>query len=114
MKFFNSCPLLLIGISSASCATLPADYARPTSTAFQGYLDTSAGEIFEAAAVQHPDESEFAIIRYGRQAFTARWWLTYYPISSADDPMEIKFLRKIFLGKLWKSGESFERNSMYR
>ena len=84
MKFFNSCLLLLISISSASCATLPDDYARPISTAFQGYLDTSAGKIFEQAAVQHADESGFAIIRYGRQAFTARVALTELAEKSLD------------------------------
>ena len=84
MKFLSFFLPLLIGISSASCATLPEDYARPITTAFQDYLDTSAGKMFEAAAVQHPDESGFAIIRYGRQAFTARVALTELAEKSLD------------------------------
>jgi len=64
--------LLLIGLMFTGCATVPKDYPRTESTAFQDYLDTSVGQLFEEAAQQHPGESGFAIIREGRQAFTAR------------------------------------------
>jgi hypothetical protein len=45
---------------------VPKDYPRTESTAFQDYLDTSVGQLFEEAAQRHPGESGFAIIRYGR------------------------------------------------
>lgn len=69
-----SCSLLclfFIGLI-AGCATVPKDYPRSESTVFQAYLETGVGQLFEAAAVQHPGESGFAIIRHGRQAFAAR------------------------------------------
>jgi putative cardiolipin synthase len=64
--------MLFTAMLFAGCATVPTDYPRTESTAFQDYLDTSVGQVFEEAAQQHPGESGFAIIRYGRPAFTAR------------------------------------------
>jgi putative cardiolipin synthase len=84
LRFPSYCLLLLIVISTISCATLPEDYPRTNSTAFQDYLDTSVGQLFEEAADQHPDKSGFAIIRYGRQAFTARIALTELAEKSLD------------------------------
>ncbi len=84
-NFLTHCLLVLVlGISLTSCAALPEDYPRTNSTAFQDYLETSVGQLFEAAAVQHPDKSGFAIIRYGRQAFTARIALTALAEKSLD------------------------------
>ena len=76
--------LLLVGVSLTSCATLPENYPRTSSTAFQDYLQTSVGQFFEEAAVQHPDESGFAIIRHGRKAFTSRIALTELAEKSLD------------------------------
>jgi putative cardiolipin synthase len=76
--------LLLIGLLFTGCATVPTDYPRSESTAFQDYLDTTGGQLFEAAAVQHPGKSGFAIIRYGRPAFTARVALTQLAERSLD------------------------------
>jgi len=64
--------LLLIGLLFTGCASVPKDYPRTESTAFKNYQDTSMGQQFEEAAQQHPGDSGFAIIRNGRQAFTAR------------------------------------------
>jgi putative cardiolipin synthase len=84
-NFLTHCLLVLVlGFSLTSCAALPEDYPRTSSTAFQDYLETSVGQLFEAAAVQHPDKSGFAIIRYGRQAFTARIALTALAEKSLD------------------------------
>jgi putative cardiolipin synthase len=69
------CGMSLVVLSTfilMSCASVPKDYARTESKAFQDYLDTSVGQLFEQTAREHPGESGFAIIRYGRQAFTAR------------------------------------------
>ena len=76
--------LLLVGVSLTSCATLPENYPRTSSTAFQDYLQTSVGQFFEEAAVQHPGESGFAIIRHGRKAFTSRIALTELAEKSLD------------------------------
>ena len=60
--------VLLIG----SCATVPKDYPRTESTAFQFHESTSIGKELAGLAAQHPGESGVAIIRRGRPAFTAR------------------------------------------
>ncbi|MGD8842866.1 MAG: hypothetical protein PVJ83_05265 [Gammaproteobacteria bacterium] len=42
-----SCWLILsIAVLSAGCSTLPKDYQRTESTAFQDYLDTGVGQLF--------------------------------------------------------------------
>src|SRR4030095_16880106 len=56
----------------ASCATVPKDYPRTESTAFQFHESTSIGKELAGLAAQHPGESGVAIIRRGRPAFTAR------------------------------------------
>ena len=83
--FLKLCLLLLpISLLFAGCASVPKDYPRTESTAFEDHLDTSVGQLFEEAAVQHPGESGFAIIRYGRPAFTARVALTELAEKSLD------------------------------
>jgi putative cardiolipin synthase len=83
MKLLSYC-VLLISVSPTSCAALPEDYPRTHSTAFQDYSSTPVGEFFEEAAVQHPGESGFVIIRHGRRAFTARVALTELAEKSLD------------------------------
>jgi len=56
----------------ASCATVPKDYPRTESTAFQFHESTSIGKELAGLAAQHPGESGVAIIRRGRPAFTTR------------------------------------------
>ena len=68
--------VILATLLAVGCASVPTDYPRSDSKAFTDYLDTSVGQLFEETAVQHPGESGFAIIRKGRQAFTARVALT--------------------------------------
>jgi len=83
--FLRFCMLsLLVGCMAMGCATVPEDYPRSTSTAFPDYLDTSLGKLFEEAALQHPGESGFTIIRHGREAFTARIALTALAEKSLD------------------------------
>jgi putative cardiolipin synthase len=76
--------LLLIGFVLAGCATLPTEYPRQPSTAITDYPATSLDQLFEKDAAQHPGESGFAIIRHGRQAFTARVALTDLAEKSLD------------------------------
>jgi putative cardiolipin synthase len=56
----------------ASCATVPTDYPRTESTAFQLHETTRIGKELADLAAQHPGESGMAIMRHGRPAFTAR------------------------------------------
>jgi putative cardiolipin synthase len=58
------------------CASLPTDYPRTTSTAFQEHETTVMGKQFAEAAAQHPGNSGFNILRYGSNAFTARIAMT--------------------------------------
>jgi cardiolipin synthase C len=64
--------LVLSVLLAAACATLTKDYPRTASTAFQDHESTAIGKQIAALAAQHPGESGFALIRRGRQAFTAR------------------------------------------
>ena len=64
-------PLLLTMLVSG-CASLPTDYPRTESTAMQDYQSTLMGQRFAAAEAEHPGESGFTIIRYGRNAFSTR------------------------------------------
>jgi putative cardiolipin synthase len=83
--FLGACLLLLlIGVLFTGCATVPTDYPRTPSAAFTDHTATSLGQLFEGAAVQHPGESGFAIIRHGRQAFTDRVALTELAEKSLD------------------------------
>lgn len=76
--------LLLIFLLFSGCASVPRDYPRTSSTAFEDYLDTSQGRFFEQAAAQHPGESGFSIIRNSRPAFTSRVALTELAEKSLD------------------------------
>jgi putative cardiolipin synthase len=78
------CSFLLIGLVLAGCATLPTEYPRHPSTAITDYPATGLDQLFEEVAAQHPGESGFAIIRHGRQAFTARVALTELAEKSLD------------------------------
>jgi putative cardiolipin synthase len=64
--------LALSVLLAAGCAIVHKDYPRTASTAFQDHESTAIGKEIAALAGQHPGESGFAIIRRGRQAFTAR------------------------------------------
>jgi len=73
----RSCLLLLLaGLVLAGCASVPKDYPRIESAAFEDHQSTKIGKYFAKAAARDPGASGFAIIRYGRQAFTARVALT--------------------------------------
>ena len=58
------------------CASLPTDYPRIDSTAFQEHEATVIGKEFAEDAAQHPGESGFTIIRYGNKAFSSRIAMT--------------------------------------
>jgi len=82
---FKACVFfLLTGLVLTGCATVPTEYPRHPSSAITDYTGTSLDQLFEAAAARHPGESGFAIIRHGRQAFTARVALTDLAEKSLD------------------------------
>ena len=64
--------LALTALLLGGCASLPKDYPRATSAAYSDHASTAIGRSVERAAARHPGESGFAIIRTGRNAFTAR------------------------------------------
>jgi putative cardiolipin synthase len=69
----------------AGCATmLPTDVQRTPSTAFADYDSTTTGRLFEEAALQHPGQSGFALIRKGQPAFTGRIAMTAMAEKSLD------------------------------
>ncbi|MEA3278770.1 MAG: phospholipase D family protein [Pseudomonadota bacterium] len=75
--YLRSCLLLLLaGVLFSGCASVPKDYPRTQSAAFQDHESTAIGRYLGKAAARHPGESGFAIIRYGPPAFTSRVALT--------------------------------------
>lgn len=64
--------VLLLVLLMTGCASLPTDYPRSESTAIEDYQSTSMGQRWAAAEAEHPGESGFAILRYGRNAFSIR------------------------------------------
>jgi putative cardiolipin synthase len=76
--------ILFLSAVSTACATLPRDYPRTESSAFADYLETPVGRLFEEEAAKHPGDSGFAILRYGRQAFTSRIAMTELAEKSLD------------------------------
>jgi putative cardiolipin synthase len=69
--------LILLGsLLLTGCASVPQDYQRTQSAAIQDHADTAIGNYIAKSAARHPGKSGFAIIRYGRQAFTDRVALT--------------------------------------
>ncbi len=76
--------LLFAVLSFAGCASLPTDYPKQPSTAFDQPQLTTMGRFFGKAAAAHPGESGFVIIRHGRQAFTARIMLADLAEKSLD------------------------------
>jgi putative cardiolipin synthase len=70
-RLINSVCLWLV-LLVTGCASLPSDYPRTESTALEDYRTTVMGQKFMTAEAEHPGESGFALIRYGRNAFSTR------------------------------------------
>jgi putative cardiolipin synthase len=64
--------LVALLLMLSGCASLPTDYPRTESTAMTDYRSTVMGQKFAASEAEHPGESGFAIVRYGRNAFNLR------------------------------------------
>jgi len=70
----------------SGCASLPTDYPRPESKALADYASTTLGQQFAASEAAHPGDSGFALLRYGRNAFSARLAL----IDSAEKSIDLQ------------------------
>ena len=82
--FLKLCFLFfLVSLLFTGCASVPEDYPRTASTAFGDYQTTTLGRFFDKTG-ESPDESGFAILRYGRNAFTARIALTQLAEQTLD------------------------------
>ncbi len=81
----NSCiPPLFAAVLLAGCSTLPADYPRTFSTAFQDYRATSVGKRIAQEEKRYPGKSGFAVLRRARPAFTSRIVFTELAEKSLD------------------------------
>ena len=66
---------VLLALTSG-CASVPTDYPRTTSNAFENHESTKIGASFAEEAARYPGKSGFSIIRKGRYAFTDRIAMT--------------------------------------
>ena len=83
MRFLGILPLLFI-VLVTGCASLPTDYPRTESAAIQDYQTTPIGSKYLAEDAQHPGESGFAILRFGRDAFNVRIAMTQVAEKTLD------------------------------
>jgi len=67
---------MLASLLFVACSTVPEVYPRTSSHALKNYKSTDLGKDIEKEVVQHPGKSGFSVIRYGREAFTARVTMT--------------------------------------
>lgn len=87
MKSFHALAGLITCLALAACASLPTDYAREPSEAFKDHQSTEFGARIARAATEHPDQSGFALLRYGRQAFTGRVAVT----AKAEHTLDVQY-----------------------
>lgn len=66
------------------CASVPQEYPRTVSHALQETVDSPLVRRLEQEALAHPDQSGFAIVRRGQNAFTARVAMTELARRSLD------------------------------
>jgi hypothetical protein len=59
--------LFVLMIVLNACASVPTDYPRTASTAFQDHEASVFGKKLAADAAQHPGKSGFAIVRYDKE-----------------------------------------------
>lgn len=64
--------LPMLAVLLVGCASLPKDYPRTESKALEDYQSTTMGRRWSAVEAEHPGESGFGILRYGRNAFSTR------------------------------------------
>lgn len=87
MKSFHTLAALVACLALAACASLPTDYARKSSEAFKDHQSTEFGAHIDRASTEHPGQSGFALLRYGRQAFTSRVAVT----TRAEKTLDVQY-----------------------
>ena len=73
IRFFLIAIFLVV---MTGCSIISENYPRTSSHALSAYSSTDIGKIIEREVSRHPDKSGFDVIRYGREAFTARIAMT--------------------------------------
>lgn len=86
---------LLLVMFLAGCASLPTDYPRTETSALEDYQSTSIGQSWAAREAEHPGESAFALLRYGRDAFSIRIAM----IDQAEKTLDLQIY-------IWQSDET--------
>jgi len=76
MRHIRIAILLSAILFFTACSTTPATYPRTSSHALTTYRSTDIGKVIEQEVSRHHGKSGFDIIRYGREAFTARIAMT--------------------------------------
>ncbi|MEM7278692.1 MAG: phospholipase D family protein [Pseudomonadota bacterium] len=64
--------VMLLALLAAACTNLPDDYEKSNSSALHDTTSTTLGKSVARVAAQHPGESGFVLLRYGRDAFNLR------------------------------------------
>ena len=76
MRANHNILLLVATVLFSACSTVPEVYPRSSSHALTAYKSTDIGKTLEREVARHNGKSGFDIIRYGREAFTARIAMT--------------------------------------
>ena len=76
MRHIHSILMSGIPLLLGACGTAFTSYPRTYSYALKHYKSTNIGKIIEGETDRHPGKSRFNVIRYGREAFTARIVMT--------------------------------------
>ncbi|HSR12618.1 MAG TPA: phospholipase D family protein [Thermodesulfobacteriota bacterium] len=95
--------VLLLSCLGGACASLPADYPRTESHAWNNPGETPLGRQAAAQAAGHPGESGFYLLPSGLDAFAARVLLTEAARKTIDAQYYVfhaDFTGKFFLGRL--------------
>ena len=79
-----SCGLLLALLLAGGCATLPENYDRPVTYAYNDTDHTAFGKARSDEKTAHPGESGFMLLENGLDAFVARAVLANYAERSID------------------------------
>lgn len=84
MKRKGIISVIIVMLFLAGCASKLENYPKTHTAAFKNHQSTSMGKIFEKDAAKHPGKSGFDLLKYGREAFTARIAMTKMAEKSLD------------------------------
>ena len=89
---------LLLAAFLSSCASLPTDYTKESSTVILDTDSTSLGKKTRTMVAAHPDESGFYVLSDGNEALAARLLLTQHAEASID--LQYYYILPDITGKL--------------